>query len=116
MTDETPSDLRTRLNNALDGIEDDFLKGVVADLFSMTRLKSATVDVKCRSCGKESKQRAQIESPDYRGIASALATLTDQGKGKPKETVVVNDTAAVEAAVRKVLAEMSSDELERIAA
>ena len=104
-------DLRSRLNTVLDGIDDAFLNEVAGGIFTLDKLTTAD----CPHCGESAKVRV----PDYRGITTALATLADQGKGKPGTTAPAPPVEASEEdlreAIRRELSELGVGELARIA-
>jgi hypothetical protein len=108
--DADEQDIRQRLATRLDGLSEESLDWVVD---SLTQERLTTAD--CPHCGKSAKVRV----PDYRGITAAIATLTDQGKGKagtaappaPKEA----SEEELQEAIRKELAALGVGELARIA-
>lgn len=102
------TDLRSKLDEALDAISSEFLRDYIRDLFDLTNLKTAAGQ--CPGCGR--KLRLKVEKPDYKGIASALALLADQGKGKPKEA----SREDVRSVILEELKQLSTAELARIAA
>lgn len=86
---DVPESFRTKLKALLENIGDDEeMRQVLKDAFSVTRLKWATANVACKHCGKDSRTRVQIDAPDYGSYLKVLATVSDQAYGRPKETPV----------------------------
>lgn len=102
-----PVDIQGRLGVLLDSVEDEFLKAAIAELFTMEKLKYGTANIACKSCGAEHRYRAEIASPDYKGIAYSLKLLLD-ATGRTKEPPKEEGLSAaalqqVREAVREVL-------------
>lgn len=87
MTD--PSDIRTKVADALDNADPDKVQQIIDDILDMTKLKWGFVDFTCRKCGDVGRYKAQVETPDYKARSDALVKLID-GSGKSKQAPEVS--------------------------
>ena len=109
------SDLRERLAVVLDGIEDDAVRELVAEVFTGTKKQSVWHTFECRECDQKQRLEVEVEVPaaKFAERVKALQMLLDQGKGRPAERKV----QTIDVTVRHLgeLRELSDEQLAAIA-
>lgn len=82
------SDPRAQIAEALAGfLTPEQTRTLVDEVLATT--KQGWADFRCKSCGQQQRQRADI--PDARAVTSAITDLMNQGFGRPVESSVQND-------------------------
>lgn len=82
--------------------------------FGARREVRSYVDFRCRECGVRQKQEARVVVPDLREQTAAMKMLLDRVKGRPRESVVVDQRVVV--GCLEELEGLSLEELARVAA
>lgn len=102
------ADFRETISEALDELAANDLKEVLKSVFSLETLQYGH----CPECDS----RVRVTTPDYKGMAAALAAFDGIGKGKQKDaSEVVVDDEKVRQALLRVMSDWDVETLERIA-
>lgn len=98
-------DIRSRIEQALDGIADETVKALVEE--AITSTKQVRVDYTCPKCKK--RNIIYLPGPDPIARAKALEILANQGKGKPQESKKIT------VSVHHTISQMTNEQLAAIA-
>lgn len=121
MADEAAvKDFLKALSAGLEDMPEEIKSMALPEMLSATKLKSAEFAMECPGCQKKLRKRVQVEVPDYIAWSRAVEMVWNRVYGKPKEAPPpppppeeVSDEK-IESVVRRVIADMTMEELERI--
>ncbi len=103
-------DVVERMNALVESeVSDEMIKAFIKESFDAKSEVSRMSQVKCPACKHEFSKRLTITLPNFQARAKAIEVLLNRVKGKPKETVKVEQTIKV--STREELESLSVEEL-----